>query len=840
MIADVAVIIVNHENPDKVRSLISDLRKQSVVPKIFLLNGGSSFAFEGVERDIVSFSENVFWERWKLAEESGCEYVISIEDGVDIVSPSLVEETVRLLRCPENVFSIVGIEGTTASGGDTNKTQRISRVKEDTRVDVVCGKFMALRRKLLEGLKIPREFKSAYDVIVSAHVAKRCSLQHLIPASLSEMVSFQVEEREESLVRIAAYRTFSLPYSSSESNHVEIINSLIRSYGYSSYLEIGLESWDLYNKVIAASKRGVEHNSSGTCKISSDDFFKNNTLKYDLIFIDGVHTEEQARRDIDNALSCLKDGGTIVVHDCNPTEKEWQSDERPIVGWWAGKVWKVFARLVAEREDLQAYTVDCWTGCGIIQRGSSLKTVIPDEMDYEFFSKHRNQLLHLISIDDFRKRLPVSKKTVVYTAVIGGYDTLKEPLFPDDNCDYVCFTDAPIQYYGRRWDVVTVNRSTDDNSRDSRRLKILGHRWFGRYDKSVWIDACCRLKDLNGAVVDSLLGDSDAVFFSHPDRKCAFREAKACVDYGKFKDGDADSQLNRYREEGFPEGFGLSCGTFIIRRNTASAIEFSELWWKEFSGGCRRDQICLDYCRWKTGIKTNRIKENIRSSPLFDYYTNHPKWQIDVLLVRFCYSERAERMFNNTLKKLLENDKLIVSVWDNTGTNIGLVAARNELLKRTGCPVVCVMDYDVEEMYFNWWEMAGEATKDDVGIVIPCCTGENPVMKDVSFSTPAMLGCHCMISSRRVFDRFGGYDGRFFVYEADTDFNHTILMSGLKIVQHNGSSYRHAWLSGTYKKSGHFHKVDGDELEKKIGISVGDVWKKIGSLLEKQKERLGA
>ena len=36
-------------------------------------------------------------------------------------------------------------------------------------------------------------------------------------------------------------------------------------------------------------------------------------------------------------------------------------------------------------------------------------------------------------------------KVVVYTAIIGGYDTLNEPLVKPDGVDFVCFTDRDME-----------------------------------------------------------------------------------------------------------------------------------------------------------------------------------------------------------------------------------------------------------------------------------------------------------------------------------------------------------------------------------------------------------
>ena len=52
----------------------------------------------------------------------------------------------------------------------------------------------------------------------------------------------------------------------------------------------------------------------------SDDYFSSldKTIKYDLIFIDGLHLEHQVDKDINNSLNHLSENGVIIIHDCNP------------------------------------------------------------------------------------------------------------------------------------------------------------------------------------------------------------------------------------------------------------------------------------------------------------------------------------------------------------------------------------------------------------------------------------------------------------------------------------------------------------------------------------------
>jgi len=107
----------------------------------------------------------------------------------------------------------------------------------------------------------------------------------------------------------------------------DIINHMINLYGYKDYLEIGIRQKKNFKKIIAETKHGVDPAWSCTFKMTSDDFFKTNKKKYDIIFIDGLHKEYQVMNDVLNSLNFLNDGGTIVMHDCNPRREAHQSEE---------------------------------------------------------------------------------------------------------------------------------------------------------------------------------------------------------------------------------------------------------------------------------------------------------------------------------------------------------------------------------------------------------------------------------------------------------------------------------------------------------------------------------
>jgi predicted O-methyltransferase YrrM len=101
----------------------------------------------------------------------------------------------------------------------------------------------------------------------------------------------------------------------------DIINFLIKKIGAKRYLEIGVEDGDSINAIQCEKKHGVDPASkNATHRIESDEFFAMlaPSVKYDVVFVDGLHVADQAERDIVNSLEHLNDGGYIVVHDCNP------------------------------------------------------------------------------------------------------------------------------------------------------------------------------------------------------------------------------------------------------------------------------------------------------------------------------------------------------------------------------------------------------------------------------------------------------------------------------------------------------------------------------------------
>ena len=110
----------------------------------------------------------------------------------------------------------------------------------------------------------------------------------------------------------------------------DVLNLLAARWSYETYLEIGCAGGDCFGRVLVPSKESVDPFRPATHKMTSDDFFdRNPTRRWDLIFVDGLHTDVQSMRDAKNALFALRPAGTVVLHDCLPNSEIMQADARP-------------------------------------------------------------------------------------------------------------------------------------------------------------------------------------------------------------------------------------------------------------------------------------------------------------------------------------------------------------------------------------------------------------------------------------------------------------------------------------------------------------------------------
>lgn len=200
-------------------------------------------------------------------------------------------------------------------------------------------------------------------------------------------------------------------------SRLNIINKIVKDNNVKDYLEIGVFTGFTLDGCKAPNKIGIDpecHHYIGKEKVfcgTSDEFFRQlePTKKFQLCFIDGLHEAEQVYRDIKNALKRLNEGGTIVLHDCNPPE--YAHTTTGINGCWTGDTYKAVLRFQSENifGTYNYKTIDTDWGCGILTKNNIVIENIPKFsynkaiQDWNYFDEHRTELLNLVNYEEWKK-----------------------------------------------------------------------------------------------------------------------------------------------------------------------------------------------------------------------------------------------------------------------------------------------------------------------------------------------------------------------------------------------------------------------------------------------------
>ena len=205
----------------------------------------------------------------------------------------------------------------------------------------------------------------------------------------------------------------------------------------------------------------------------------------------------------------------------------------------------------------------------------------------------------------FRSRL-----CVIYTAIFGPYDSLKEqPKIK--GVKYVCFTDQPLK--SDTWRIVRVGLNGLSPRLRSKEPKLLPHKWLSPYVReSIWIDGSLALK---GDRLLKHVREQKAVFAAipHMDRDCIYDELTTLEKIKKsgkdFADQDFAAQRELYLQRGWPKNAGLWACWLIYRKHRKSSLRsLGEAWWEAVNKESIRDQVSFPPLLHKFKIAVVPIK----------------------------------------------------------------------------------------------------------------------------------------------------------------------------------------------------------------------------------------
>lgn len=218
-----------------------------------------------------------------------------------------------------------------------------------------------------------------------------------------------------------------------------------------------------------------------------------------------------------------------------------------------------------------------------------------------------------------------NKKIVIYSCIVGNYDSIKEPLYLNPNCEYILYTDNH-ELKSEKWKIRIIpeeimKRFEYNGILINRYYKLNPQNIFPDYDCSIYVDGTIKIVSDISKFINNIDSEVGIAIHKHSVRNCIYDEYNACKILKKGNIKKLKMQLDKYKLEGFPKNYGmLECGIIVCDLTNKNGVKILEQWFNEFiHSSSLRDQISLPYILWKNNIKTEKI------GTLGNHVYNNPK-----------------------------------------------------------------------------------------------------------------------------------------------------------------------------------------------------------------------
>lgn len=203
----------------------------------------------------------------------------------------------------------------------------------------------------------------------------------------------------------------------------------------------------------------------------------------------------------------------------------------------------------------------------------------------------------------------MKKRYVIYSAMVGAYDEIRQPLVVDERFDYVLFSNEIQSSNVGVWQVRKIDYSNSDNTRICRYVKTHPETLLAGYVFSVWMDSNIQICTdyIYRRTIE--LFDYGVLVSStyHPGWDCIYTEAVQLIYMGVEHEDMVLRWCHRLRKEGYPQHNGLCETAILFRVMDARIKELDELWWNCIDAFSRRDQLSFNYALWKLAVPVHYL-----------------------------------------------------------------------------------------------------------------------------------------------------------------------------------------------------------------------------------------
>jgi len=220
------------------------------------------------------------------------------------------------------------------------------------------------------------------------------------------------------------------------------------------------------------------------------------------------------------------------------------------------------------------------------------------------------------------------KHYVIYTAIVGNYDEIPQPLVVDDRFDYILFSNDIKESRVGVWQVRTIDYENSDRIKIARYVKTHPDFLLDGYEFSIWVDANIQIKTdyIYNRTIELFSDDLTISAVVHPERDCIYKEMFVVYDLCYETENTILEWAEVLRKNKYPKGNGLNETGVIYRNHGKSQIkDFDSLWWNCIDKYSHRDQLSFNYALWKLNLECISLlpkDQNVRFFEGFNYISH--------------------------------------------------------------------------------------------------------------------------------------------------------------------------------------------------------------------------
>jgi len=197
-------------------------------------------------------------------------------------------------------------------------------------------------------------------------------------------------------------------------------------------------------------------------------------------------------------------------------------------------------------------------------------------------------------------------KKVIYSALVGNYDNIHQPIAINPDFDYIIFSNDISEDKIGVWQIRKIPYDNEDKTKIARWVKTHPEQLLSEYEISVWTDGNVQITGTSFYDRIKELQEKNILISSmwHNTRDCIYTEAAAATRYMLDDEKTVIKWIKKIVKEGYPIHNGLFETNTIYRlHNNNSIKELDLLWWQCIEHYSRRDQLSFNYVLWRLKIE---------------------------------------------------------------------------------------------------------------------------------------------------------------------------------------------------------------------------------------------